>query len=60
MKKGNDNFVFLMQKNLGKSHFCRQVGYLHVPYHMLSGVLTMLGFPQSKLINQAKGAAKED
>ena len=42
-----------------QKHFCRQLGYLHVPCRMLSGVLlTMLAFPKSKLINQAKGAGE--
>ena len=48
----NDKFVILMQQNLGKSHFCKQMGCLHVPCHIFSGVLlTMLGFLQSKLAN---------
>ena len=47
--------VYILLQNIDQSHFCRQVGFLHVPCHMLSGVLTTLGFTQSKLFNQAKG-----
>ena len=42
----NDKFVIPMQQNLGISHFCRQLGCLHAPCHMLSHVLLkMLVFP---------------
>ena len=57
MKKENDKFVILMQQNLGKSHFCRQVGCLHAPCHMLSDqcVVNNIGISSIKIDKLSQG-----